>query len=94
MFGLSQKSDVLAENNLHFNYPQCHNQKQIFQIRSHLKVTIDTQVSEEAQSAAKLFEYLQFFFGLIANFYNLVFVINSKKPKLHDLTNIYSKKLH
>ena len=46
------------------------------------------------QSAAKLFEHLRFFTSFIANFYSLTLVINSIKPKDHDLTNIYIMKLH
>ena len=44
------------------------------------------------QSAAKLSQhslyYLKFFSGFIANFYNLMLVLNNIKPKNHDLTNI------
>ena len=47
-------------------------------------------------TAAKLFEhlrwFLQFFSGLIAYFYHLIFVTSSLKAKNHDLTNIYSTK--
>ena len=36
----------------------------------------------------------RFFSGFIANFYHFMLVINSIKPKDHDLINIYFTKLH
>ena len=57
-----------------------------------------TLVPPEVQSAAKLFEhlewYLQFFSGLIANIYHLMLVINSINPKDHDLIITYFIKMH
>ena len=47
------------------------------------------------KSEAKLFDhlryYLKIFYGLTANFYHLMLVINSIKPKDHDLTNLFHK---
>ena len=52
----------------------------------------------KVQSTVKLFKhqqwYLQIFYVFIANFHNLMLVINSIKLKDHDLTNIYFIKLH
>ena len=45
------------------------------------------------QMPAKLFEHLRIFSGLIANFYNIILIINNIKPKDHDLKNIYFIKL-
>ena len=54
--------------------------------------------SRKLQSAPKLFEhlrlYLLFFTGLIDYFYYIMLVISNRKPKDHDLTNIYSIKLY
>ena len=52
-------------------------------------ITVDA-----VQSAAKFFEHLWFFSCLNDNFYHLMLVINSMKPKDYDLTNIYFIKLH
>ena len=59
---------------------------------------LEKQMLKGVQSAAKLFEhlqsYLRFFSDFIANFYHLMLVINSIKPKGHNLTNTCLTKLN
>ena len=51
-------------------------------------------IKHKIQSAAKLFDHLRFFSGLIANFYSHHACYKQYKLKDLDWTNIYFEKLH
>ena len=58
-------------------------------------IKIGNQTSEKLKVLSQVLEqYLRFFSDLIANFYHLMLVMNSMKPKDHGLRNIYFMKLH